>query len=184
MVSCNDGYHLENNNSQGELRGAKGVQCVSNTKKEQCSGNIPSEAAALTGHGEFTQTWNGTGFAPAVMNWTNGANECGFACKENYTYNPTNNTCVANTQSCTVDHGTGTQTWNGTDWGACQNIQCAPNYHNVSGKCKADQKPNQTCNSIPNNAQWLAGNNGTVTQTWNGSKQAWLPSLTGNYNKM
>lgn len=172
-IECDGNYELDPTNNQ----------CKPKTQTKSCDGIIPENATATT-NTTFVQTWDGNEFAPAVMNWTNGANECGFACKENYTYNSANNTCVANTQACNVENGTGTQTWNGNGWGACENIQCAPNYHNVSDKCKADQKSNQTCNSIPNNAQWLAGNNGTVTQTWNGSQQAWLPSLTGNYNKM
>lgn len=190
------------------------------------------------------------------MNWTNGGNECGFQCNANYTYYESNNSCVANTQPCYVGNGTGTQTWNGNGWGACENIQCANGYHlegesqgndlpraasiiannqcipnkkqvackeegkpenasyitgNVeitwnttnnswsepaqcnwkcndgfhaeNGQCVSNTKPNQACNLLPANAQWLAGNTGTVTQVWNGSQGAWLPSLTGNYNK-
>lgn len=32
--------------------------------------------------------------------------------------------CVSNTRVCNVEQGTGTQTWNGTSWGACSNVTC------------------------------------------------------------
>gem|GEM_PF-3121454 len=32
------------------------------------------------------------------MNWTYGANECGFECDTNYTYNEETNSCEADTQ--------------------------------------------------------------------------------------
>lgn len=66
---------------------------------------------------------------------------------------------------------------------ACSNIKCKENYKWNGQACVADEKPNQACNPLPANAQWLAGNTGTVTQVWNGSQGAWLPSLTGIYNK-
>ena len=62
------------------------------------------------------------------MEWSNGGNECGFTCNENYTYDENSKTCVADEKDTegkcpeelpenaeaviTTLH----QTWNGTAW--------------------------------------------------------------------
>ncbi len=64
--------------------------------------------------------------------------------------------CVPNTQACSITNGSGTQTWNGSSWGACMVTSCNANFH-ISG------------NSCVPNTQACSVTNGSGTQTWNGS---------------
>ena len=57
--------------------------CEADTQIGTCGGEIPDYAKATTAD-TFTQTWDGTAFTPESMNWTYGANECGFECDEGY----------------------------------------------------------------------------------------------------
>lgn len=97
---------------------------MANTQSATCGGTIPPSAAASTSV-TYTQTWNGSAWAP-VTNWIYSAGSCGFTCNTNYTWDGTN-TCVENTQSftCAAKPATGTtwntvssytQTWNGSAW--------------------------------------------------------------------
>jgi hypothetical protein len=100
---------------------------MANTKSNQsCTGLVANAEwnTALS----ITQTWNGSGRVPITIgsySTTGSTTECRFKCKENYTYNGGNNTCVANTktgQLCTslvanAEWNTVssiTQTWDGS----------------------------------------------------------------------
>lgn len=48
--------------------------------------------------------------------------------------------CVSDVRSCYVENGTGTQTWNGTDYGVCTVTSCNLGYYNSSNACAPMRK--------------------------------------------
>lgn len=54
-------------------------------------------------------------------------------------YHQSGTTCVADTQSCPIDNGTGLQTWEGSSWGACVLQSCSANFvvNNNNDACMA-----------------------------------------------
>lgn len=45
--------------------------------------------------------------------------------------------CVSNSQACSITNGAGAQNWNGSDWGACQLINCNPGTFANGNSCLA-----------------------------------------------
>ncbi|MDD5213136.1 MAG: type II secretion system protein [Candidatus Gracilibacteria bacterium] len=108
-----------------------GNSCIANTRSVTCGGSIPTNATAAT-RTTYTQTWNGTIWAPTTS-WGASQSTCDFNCNTNYAWNGTS--CVANTQSCIITNGIGSQTWNGTDWGTCTVIACNTGYSISGNSC-------------------------------------------------
>ena len=59
--------------------------CVADTQSASCGGSIPWNASATTSS-DFTQTWNGSSWDPASMNWWESQSECDFDCDTNYSW--------------------------------------------------------------------------------------------------
>jgi hypothetical protein len=185
----------------------KGAGCDASSHTISCIG-LPVANASWNTTSSITQTRNGDEWLPTAIgsyNITGSNSECRFKCKENYTYNGGNNTCVVNTksnQSCTglvanAEWNTVssiTQTWSGNTWtptttgsynteistSECR-FKCKTNYtrNNGSKMCVANTKPNQSCTGLPVvNAEWNTVS--SITQTWSGN--TWTPTTTGSYN--
>ena len=69
------------------------------------------------------------------------------------------NICVNNSRECDLLNGTGTETWDGSSFGACTLSSCDEGYYNNNGVCESDTRQ---CES--------SDGTGTGTQTWNGSE--------------
>ncbi len=63
--------------------------------------------------------------------------------------------------------------------GSCD-FRCKANYTWNGQTCEASQLTGQACTGLVEHAHWLG--QGVVTQTWSGTANAYLPSLTGTYN--
>lgn len=74
--ACNSGYTWN------------GSVCQLNTQTASCNGSIPANATASTAS-TYTQTWNGSAYAPSGVSWSNGTATCGFACNSGYAWNGT-----------------------------------------------------------------------------------------------
>ena len=72
-----------------------------------------------------------------------------------------------------------------TDAGKCY-YKCegetlsVPHFNWSNGACVAGTQ-NNTCGTLPANAQWWASST-AITQTWNASQQKWLPETTPSYS--
>lgn len=53
-----------------------------------------------------------------------------------------NNTCVSNSQTCSVANGNGSQNWNGSSWSACQLVSCNPGFNASNNACLSTQLVN------------------------------------------
>jgi hypothetical protein len=61
--------------------------------------------------------------------------------------------CVSDTRDCVVLNGTGTETWTGSAWGACDVTGCDTSYHEESGACVSDNRACAVTNGI-GSQQW------------------------------
>lgn len=170
-----------------------GTSCVAATQTANCTSTPPLNATASTPT-TFTQTWNGSIFAPASLSWTHGAATCGFNCNTNYTWNgsttcdPATDTYACNVTSLPLNAVPSstmyTRTWNGTIFApATMNyvhlatncgFTCATNYNwnSVTSTCDA---ATNTFNCAAKPAVGTVWNTvPSYTQTWNGS--AWTPA--------
>ncbi len=121
---------------------------------------------------------------------------CKFRCDDNYTYNSSNNTCEASTQSnncgtapsnSTWVKSTFTQTWNGSAWTPASkpnntcvttntstvdcSFKCNTNYECDGNTWCKPKTQSKSCGTAPSNSTWVKS---TFTQTWNGS--TWTPA--------
>ena len=76
-------------------------------------------------------------------------------------------TCMANSQSCSVANGSGTKTWTGAAYSACQVSSCNSSYHIESSQCFSDSK---TC----------AISNGSGSQQWTGASYGACQAVSCN----
>lgn len=103
--------------------------CDADTQQGTCSSKPANSVWNDNGaNGKFTQTWDGSAFAPAtyysVYNTTPGV--CHYKCATNYTWNESTSTCDADSRvsqcvslpdNASWNTATSiTQTWNGTEW--------------------------------------------------------------------
>lgn len=150
--------------------------CVADTQSENCLWSIVSNASATT-PSTFTQTWDGSIWAPVTWTWWENHAFCDFDCNTNYTWDW--NSCIADTTSTTcwwsipsnassTAWTTYTQTWNWIIWTptttwwenqASCDYDCDLNYTWNGSMCTAD-------------IQVCAISNWSWTQIWNGS--SWL----------
>lgn len=175
--------------------------CVASTRTQNCTG-LPY-GAQWNVVSSITQTWNGSEWIPsnvASYNQNQSSQECRFKCKTNYTWNSTQQECIADTQSssCTNlpagakwnTYSSVLQTWNGSSWQPDTNgvynetaskyecrYVCDTHYTWNQTKCVADK---QTVNCIELPANATSNTATTVTQTWNGT--AWEPSEKYSYS--
>gem|GEM_PF-3334311 len=164
---CNTNYHPSGNG------------CAPDTRPQACN-NKPANSH-YTGATTFTQTWNGSSWAPATASFS----QCPWECDTNY--NQSGDTCVAATQTIACNNsipqhshyaspGTFTQTWNGTIWypetSSCE-WACDTHYHTSANgsSCEPDTQQANCTSSKPAHSHY---NPATFTQTWNG--QAWDPA--------
>ena len=171
--------------------------CAPETRTWPCSGTLPVHATAPSS--TFTQTYNGTIFAPATRSYSEWWVECGFDCDTNYNWNSVTSTCDAATTTfnCAAKPAVGTvwntvssyiQTWDGSAWlpsggptlydatpstTACR-YRCALYYSwNIwTSTCDADTRTWTCGGTFPLNA--TATTPTTYTQTWDGS--VWVPT--------
>ena len=176
-------------------------QCDGATQQAACSSKPANTVWNDNGRdGKFTQTWNGSVYAPETYasNYGETAGVCIYKCAN--TYHRENGQCVSDTKtnvSCTdlpanAEWNTAssiTQTWTGAGWtpsntgsfsasastNECK-YKCKTNYNwNSSGKTCDAATQDGTCSSKPANTVWNdGGKNGKFTQTWTGS--AWTPA--------
>jgi hypothetical protein len=93
-------------------------------------------------------TWSGNSYSSCVLE----------QCSSNY--HRGDNDCLANSQSCSVDHGGGTQVWAADHWGTCIVDNCGAGYH---------VNPNQlSCD--PDVITCSADHSTAATQAWTGSE--------------
>ncbi|MDD4151859.1 MAG: hypothetical protein PHR68_04555, partial [Candidatus Gracilibacteria bacterium] len=158
-VSTNGPSSINNNSSVAGT-------CSANSQTYTCSG-LPSNAIWNT-VSSYSQTWNGSSWAPAnsttTYNTTTSTTSCNYKCNTNYTWN--GSACNASTQSVSCGGSiinnaiastatTYTQTWNGSTW--------APFYTWSYGGASCGY----TCNT---------------GYTWDGTKCYKLACTSGTYN--
>jgi len=80
-------------------------------------------------------------------------------------YHAENNSCVADTQSCSIANGTGTKTWNGSAYSACLVSSCDNGYFVFENSCESTTR---TCYT----------RYGQGTQTYNGTDFGFCENLT------
>ena len=90
---------------------------------------IPCDAPHAT---NAERTWN-----PAL----NAYGSCQILeCEDGY--HIASNACVPDDGLCTVPNGRGERTWNGTAWGACENVECDPGFTPNSAGNACERCPN------------------------------------------
>jgi hypothetical protein len=99
---------------------ASGNTCEANTQSANCSSKPGNTSWNDSGYnhnnvaGTFTQTWNGSAWAPASYTSTHGttAGICKFKCNTNYTWNNSTKKCDANHQAGTCGSKPANTVWN------------------------------------------------------------------------
>ncbi|MCF7812026.1 DUF4215 domain-containing protein [Candidatus Gracilibacteria bacterium] len=155
--------------------------CVKNT----CRGTTPSNATLCSGDasniigGDVTKT--------LVSSCTSGT-KCEYTCNQGYI--KSGSSCVLNTRSCSILHGTGQQTWDPeiNSWGTCTPTSCDSGYQISGNQCVATTK---SCSgSVASGCQAYSGdgtyqgsstyywhfNSTDSTDTGNGACEYGLPS--------
>lgn len=120
---------------------------------------------------------NGTG--QETLNTATGNYENCTVTSCNAGYHQEGNSCISNTKSCESlpTHATnGTQTWNGSGWGACQVNACENGYHLGDNACHSSTRQATCEGTLPNNAQWKSGTN-PVSQNYDIATSTWTPAL-------
>lgn len=120
---------------------------------------------------------NGTG--QETLNTTTGNYENCTVTSCHAGYHQEGNSCISNTKNCESlpTHATaGTQTWNGSGWGACQVNACEHGYHLRDNACHPSTRQATCEGTLPNNAQWKSGTN-PVSQNYDIATDTWTPAL-------
>ncbi len=180
-----------------------GSACAADTRSADCSSKPENTVwNDNDADGKFTQTWDGSDWAPAtyVSEFSKTAGLCKYICTTGYVWSE--NQCVTaptQTASCTGLIANAqwntvssiTQTYDGEEWfpgttgvynetastTECR-YKCKTNYSWKNSQCVADTKT-ANCTGLPSNAQWNTAS--SITQTWNGS--SWQPTTKGSYNE-
>lgn len=181
-----------------------GSSCAADTRSADCSSK-PANTVWNDNdrNGKFTQTWNGTDWAPAsyTSTYNKTAGICTYTCDTGYIWSE--NQCITaptQTASCTglpanAEWNTVssiTQTYDGSTWypsttgvynTTSSTTQCRYkckinyNWNSSTSKCVAATQT-ASCTGLPTGAVWNTAS--SITQTWNGS--SWQPTTTGSYN--
>jgi hypothetical protein len=177
--------------------------CVAATQTASCSAKPANTDWNDSGkNGTYTQTWNGTTWAPTTSTTYNAtAGDCRYICSSGYHWETS--TCVSNTrtdQACSAkpsntDWNTVssiTQTWSGGVWSPTTTssynesasttncyYKCVSGYHLDGGSCISDTRSGQACSAKPSNTDWNTVS--SITQTWSGG--VWSPATTSSYNE-
>jgi len=173
-----------------------GSVCVANTRTFTCAAKPGSSTTVWNTVSSYTQTWNGTAWAPAdsvtAYNATSSSTECRYTCAVNYTWNSSSSTCVADTRIYTCPDlpeagtvyntvGVYAQTWSGSAWlpaddptteynTTASNTECryicAPDYHRYDGACVSNTRT-YSCAAKPGTKFSTVYNTvSSYTQTW------------------
>ena len=181
-----------------------GDDCDPDTRTKECAG-LPENAEWNTAE-TITQTWDGIEWMPSTKGEYNkeaSETECRFKCVENYFWN--GGKCLYDTKTfqCsglpenaewnTVSEYT--QKWDGKKWSPedseseyseepseteCR-FKCVENYEWNNSQCVAETRE-ADCDPKPANSVWNDnGEEGKLTQTWNGGN--WMPPSESTFNK-
>jgi len=94
--------------------------------------------------------------------------DCTFSCNTNYTWD--SDSCEADTQSCSITNGTGTQIWNWSSWETCQVTTCWVDYYNPW---------NNTCSVV---WVWYYSNSTSISRVACTNKSANNSQYTSDWN--
>ena len=86
----------------------------------------------------------------------NGADGCANDCGCSVGYHLEGGLCTIDTRSCVIANGTGSQSWTGSAYGACQVTSCNNGFHAAGNLCE-------------NDIQACTVTGGSGTQQWNGT---------------
>ena len=154
--------------------------------------------------------WYPAALATYKSDGSDGENGCFFKCETNYKWNQAYLKCEPQTKynvacnSATLPENaewnmfaTVNQTWSGADWDwipsttgtynetpdpdECR-YKCKTNYtwNTKTKECVADSRQTACVKNVPHTSWW--NDVSTITQTWNGATQEWLPTTAGIYS--
>jgi cysteine-rich repeat protein len=88
---------------------------------------------------------------------TSNADACNNSCACGSGYHAQGGTCASNVLACSINNGSGTETWNGSSYGVCTLTACNSGFHANGNACD------------PNVISCALANATAASRTWNGS---------------